>query len=92
MVAISDILITNGIPANKVGIGINTVSSKSGYVEPSVVIDAFKSLQQGGKVINGDYQISGAYSNFGGIMIFSINTDSLLNNKFIEEIEECLKK
>ena len=92
LTALSDIMIENGIPASKVSIGINAVSSKTGYVEPNVVLDAFHSMRAGGKTINGSYQISQANADFGGIMVYSINKDKEASYKFIHAFVEGMKK
>ena len=85
-VALSINLIKAGLPASKVGLGIISYNSNNGYMNPSDWVSAMNVLTTGTKLSSMSYNITQAYD-IGGFMIWSINIDTLKNNKsFYNEI------
>ncbi len=89
--SLTTILLENGLEQSQVGIGTNYNSTKTGYMEPEYIIDAYNSLKLGGTTLGGTYDIPNQYPNLGGFMIWSINGDHSIGNKFSDAYITVLK-
>ena len=85
------ILLENGLRPDQVGLGLpaSPKGAGGGYVEPSVVNEAMKSLAYGTKA--GRYQPVRAYPGIRGAMNWSINWDAANGYKFVNTVAPVLK-
>ena len=76
LTALAAIQLENGLRPDQVGLGLPATvqGAGSGYVNPSMIIDALDCLISG-KVV-GDFQPSRLYPTFRGVMTWSINWDA----------------
>ncbi len=90
-VSIPTILLEKGLREDQVGIGINSNSTKTGYIEPAVVSSAYTALKTG--VCSGctTFKLPTSYKHIGGIMIWGINEDVYQSEKFGSVIKNIVK-
>ncbi len=90
-VSIPTILLEKGLRQEQVGLGINTSSEKTGYIEPNIVVDAYTSLKTGTCTNCSTFTLPTSYENIGGIMIWGINEDVYKGEKFGRPIKSIIK-
>ncbi len=89
-VSIPTILLEKGLREDQVGIGINSNSSKTGYIEPNVVVSAYTALKTGVCSDCSSFILPTSYENIGGIMIWGINEDIYQGEKFGNVIKNII--
>jgi len=92
LTALAAIQLENGLAASQVGLGLpaSTRGAGSGYVDPQIIINALETLIQGKK--HGSYVPPRTYSDFRGVMTWSINWDASNNWKFSKAVGAKLKE
>lgn len=87
--ALAAIQLESGLRPDQVGLGApaSNRASSSGYVDPSIVCNAFKSLVNG--TSSGSFTPPRAYPTLRGIMTWSINWDASNNYNFSNAVAAC---
>lgn len=87
--ALATIQLENGLRPDQVGLGLpaSVKGAGSGYVDPSIVVSAFKCLVTGSKSEN--FLPPRTYPGLRGVMTWSINWDAQNNYKFSNAIAAC---
>ncbi len=81
----------SGLRPDQVGLGFPSCikAAGSGYVDPSVVLDAYTCLTQG--VVKGTYLPPRTYPTLRGLMTWSINWDATFDYQFSRTVAPVLK-
>ena len=89
LTALATIQLENGLRPDQVGLGLpaSIKGAGSGYIDPSIVTSAFKSLVTGSKA--GNFVAPNTYPTLRGIMTWSINWDAQNNYKFSNAVAAC---
>lgn len=89
-VAIPTILLEKGLREDQVGLGINSNSTKTGYIVPSMVVSTYTALKTG--VCSGcsTFILPTSYKHFGGVMLWGINEDVYQDEQFGSVIKDIV--
>lgn len=92
LTALATIQLENGLRPDQVGLGLpaSIKGAGGGYVDPSIVTSAFKSLVTGSKA--GNFVAPRTYPSLRGVMTWSINWDAQNNYKFSNAIAACFEE
>lgn len=90
--ALAAIQLEHGLRPDQVGLGLpaSMKGAGSGYVDPSIVVSAFKCLVTGSQA--GDFVPPRTYPGLRGVMTWSINWDAQNDYKFSNAIAVCFEE